>query len=94
MPCSGGGHLALVIHPRHVAAPGRVDAVAWALLTLYAHVDVHVKRFKARAAPSRCCSASHARHGLCCSGRAERAVQTMTASHACASSTAEKDPVP
>ncbi len=79
VPCSGGGHLALVIQPRHVAAPGRVDAVAWALLTLYAHVDVHVKRFKARAAPSRSCSASRCQAWLCvCSGRPERAAQTMT----------------
>ena len=30
-----------------MAAPERVDAVAWALLTLHAHIDMHVKRFKA-----------------------------------------------
>ncbi|KAK9828397.1 hypothetical protein WJX81_003758 [Elliptochloris bilobata] len=42
----GGGFLAFVIEARHVAAPERVDAVAWSLLTFYAHIDVHVKRFK------------------------------------------------
>ena len=44
--CSGGC-LAFVVEARHVAAPERVDAVAWALLTLHAHIDMHVKRFKA-----------------------------------------------
>ena len=29
-----------------MASPERVDAVAWALLTLHAHIDMHVKRFK------------------------------------------------
>lgn len=43
----GGGFLAFVIEARHVAAPERVDAMAWALLTLHAHIDMHVKRFKA-----------------------------------------------
>ena len=42
----GGGCLALVIEARHVATPERVDAVAWALLTLHAHIAAHVKRFK------------------------------------------------
>ncbi len=80
IPCSGGGHLALVIQPRHVAAPARVDAVAWALLTLYAHVDVHIKRFQ---------GAGHAQlqllglplpgMALCCFGRTIWATLVVTA---------------
>ena len=41
-----GGCLAFVVEARHVATPERVDAVAWALLSLHAHIDMHVKRFK------------------------------------------------
>ena len=48
--CSGGC-LAVVVEARHVATLERVDAVAWALLTLHAHIDLHVKRFKASLHP-------------------------------------------
>lgn len=43
-----------------MAAPERVDAVAWALLTLHAYIDMHVKRFKV--------SLLHVKP-LCCSKR-------------------------
>lgn len=62
-----GGFLTFVIQSRHVATADRVDAVAWALLTLHTHIDVHVKRFKVCPlhACLAVCSKQHVHQGHC-----------------------------
>jgi hypothetical protein len=45
-----GGYWTMVVLPHHVSTPARLDTMAWALLTLPAHLDAAVKGFKVPAA--------------------------------------------
>ena len=46
------GYVSMTVLPQHVGSPGKIDRLAWVLLTLQAQLHTSIKDFKARSVDS------------------------------------------